>query len=142
MTNRYAETLMPHNSSILNSTVLSQNQTLNLPPQIDEMIRLYRIQVACSLTLLVGVIQMLMGLTGLGFVTRYFSDSFNSAYTCGCAIHVLVSQIKDIFGFKNLIKYGGFLNIPKVGILKKYFDLQTQKLIIQFRNQANNSVVR
>jgi MFS superfamily sulfate permease-like transporter len=80
----------------------------------DELIRIYRVQVASSLTLLVGLIQASMGLLGLGFITRYFSDSFNSAYTSGCAIHVLVSQIKELFGFKNLTRYEGILNIPKV----------------------------
>lgn len=84
------------------------------------MIRIYRVQVASSLTLLVGLIQASMGLLGLGFITRYFSDSFNSAYTSACAIHVLVSQIKELFGFKNLVRYDGILNIPKVKLFSRF----------------------
>lgn len=74
----------------------------------------FKVSVACSLSLLVGLCQVLMGFIGLGFVSAYFSDSFVSAYTCGSAIHVGTSQIKDIFGLKNVKKYQGMFKIPKV----------------------------
>ena len=95
----------------------------------------YRVVVACSLSLLVGVIQVIMGFSGLGIVTSYFSDTFISSYTSGklgrfkpyqssflvslirlegSAIHVLVSQIKDLFGMKGTVRYEGMLKIPKV----------------------------
>ena len=43
----------------------------------------YRVTVACSLSLLVGLIQAVMGFSGLGIITSYFSDTFISSYTSG-----------------------------------------------------------
>jgi MFS superfamily sulfate permease-like transporter len=52
-------------------------------------------------------------LTGLGIVTSYFSDAFISAYTSSSAVHVLVSQLKDLLGLKHTIRYNGAFKIPK-----------------------------
>jgi hypothetical protein len=72
------------------------------------------IAVASSLSLLVGMIQFLMGLCGLGVLSSYFSDTFISGYTCGSAIYVVVSQLKDIFGLKNIKRASGMFKVPKV----------------------------
>ena len=74
----------------------------------------FRVEIACQLSLLVGMIQFIMGLIGLGFVSSYFSDTFISGYTCASAFHVVMSQLKDIFGIKKLTKYNGVFKIPKV----------------------------
>ena len=58
----------------------------------------YRLTVATSLTILVGFFQFMLGFSGLGIITSYFSDTFISSYTCASAIHVINSQIKDLFG--------------------------------------------
>lgn len=78
----------------------------------DDLVNKYKIEVACSLAFFVGVIQLAMGITGLGMITKYFSDSFISGYTSGSAVHVAVSQIKDIFGFKNTKRFNGMFKIP------------------------------
>lgn len=72
------------------------------------------IAVASSLSLLVGMIQFIMGICGLGVLSSYFSDTFISGYTCGSAIYVVVSQIKDIFGLKNIKRASGMFKVPKV----------------------------
>jgi MFS superfamily sulfate permease-like transporter len=46
-------------------------------------------------------------------LTRLFSNSFISGYTTGSAIHVLVSQLKDLFGIKNAQRFNGAFKIPK-----------------------------
>lgn len=74
----------------------------------------FRVDIACQLSLLVGFIQFLMGVVGLGFISSYFSDTFISGYTCASAIHVVMSQLKDIFGLKKMTKYNGIFKIPKV----------------------------
>jgi len=51
----------------------------------------------------------------LGILTTYFSDTFVSSYTCGSAVHVIKSQLKDLLGISNSIRYTGLFNIPKVG---------------------------
>ena len=95
------------------SVEISTNKT------VDQLISEYRVSVACSLALLVGCIQFIMGLSGLGVVTAFFSDTFSSSYTCGSAVHVLVSQIKDLLGIKRANKYEGPLKIPKVNYSKR-----------------------
>ena len=77
-----------------------------------------RVRVATSLALLVGIFQFGMGFFGLGFIASYFSDAFVSSYTCGSAIVVLTSQIKDLFGIQNALKFNGPLNIPYVSLIK------------------------
>lgn len=57
-----------------------------------------------------------MGVLGLGVLSSYFSQAFISGYMTGSAIHVLVSQIKEIFGLKGLNKYNGSFKIPLVGL--------------------------
>jgi MFS superfamily sulfate permease-like transporter len=94
-------------------SLLSKNMTSN---STDSLVLEYKVVVACSLAALVGLVQILMGLTGLGVITKLFSDSFISGYTCGSSIHVLTSQIKDLFGLKGLTSYDGSLKIPLLWI--------------------------
>ena len=52
-------------------------------------------------------------MSGLGVLTRLFSDSFIGGYTTGSAIHVLVSQLKEVFGIRNPKRFNGAFKIPK-----------------------------
>ena len=89
------------------------NLTANSTEYMQEIAE-YRLTVAASLSVLVGIFQLLLGFSGLGVVSRYFSDTFVSSYTCASAIHVIMSQIKDLFGIRNSIKYSGMFNVPRV----------------------------
>ncbi len=91
----------------------SLNVTANSTEYIAEVAE-FRLTAAVSLTVLVGIFQLILGFSGLGIVSRYFSDTFVSSYTCASAIHVIMSQIKDLFGIKNTVKYSGMFNVPKV----------------------------
>jgi MFS superfamily sulfate permease-like transporter len=93
----------------LNSTGLF-NTTESLEAEIDR----YKLTVATSLALLVGIFQILLGISGLGILTSYFSDTFISSYTCASAIHVIKSQVKDLLGIRKAISYHGAFNVPKV----------------------------
>ncbi len=91
----------------------SLNLTTNSTEYIDKVAE-YRLTAAVSLSVLVGIFQLLLGLSGLGIVSRYLSDTFVSSYTCASAIHVIMSQVKDLFGIKNAVKYTGMFNVPRV----------------------------
>ncbi|KAM5147885.1 solute carrier family 26 member 6-like isoform 2-T2 [Mantella aurantiaca] len=66
---------------------------------VDEEARdAVRVQVASSLTLLVGIFQILLGLMQFGFVVTYLSEPLIRGYTSAAAIHVTVSQLKSILG--------------------------------------------
>uniref|UniRef100_A0A8C7YC83 Solute carrier family 26 member 6, like 2 n=1 Tax=Oryzias sinensis TaxID=183150 RepID=A0A8C7YC83_9TELE len=60
----------------------------------------YRVQMACSVTLLSGIFQILLGVVRFGFVATYLSEPLVRGYTTGAACHVCVSQLKYLFGVK------------------------------------------
>ncbi|KAH3830635.1 hypothetical protein DPMN_103880 [Dreissena polymorpha] len=60
----------------------------------------FKIGIAMSLAFLVGVVQIIMGVCRLGFVTTYMSDPLIAGFTTGVAIHVGTSQIKHLLGLK------------------------------------------
>ena len=95
---------MVYESKLKNSTHLS---TIELENE-------FRVSVGCSLAFLVGVCDLVMGFTGLGVIASLFSDTFISSYTCGYALQICVTQLKDLFGIKNAFKYEGPLKLPKV----------------------------
>ncbi|XP_078370071.1 prestin-like isoform X2 [Oculina patagonica] len=57
-----------------------------------------KIEIAISLSLLVGIIQVAMGAAKLGFVATFLSDPLISGFTTGSAVFVVVSQLKHILG--------------------------------------------
>ncbi|KAM9855243.1 solute carrier family 26 member 6-like [Aulostomus maculatus] len=87
------ERLAPDSNFIMNST----NGTGSV--NIDERDAL-RVQVACSLTVLTGIFQILLGVVRFGFVVTYLSEPLVRGYTTGSACHVCISQLKYVFGVK------------------------------------------
>ncbi|XP_041636765.1 chloride anion exchanger-like [Cheilinus undulatus] len=59
-----------------------------------------RVLVASSITFLTGVMQLAMGVLQVGFVVMYLSDTLVSGFTTAAAIHILVSQLKFVFGLQ------------------------------------------
>uniref|UniRef100_A0A3B4A1Q0 STAS domain-containing protein n=1 Tax=Periophthalmus magnuspinnatus TaxID=409849 RepID=A0A3B4A1Q0_9GOBI len=57
-----------------------------------------RVLVASSITFLMGIIQLAMGVFQVGFVVMYLSDTLVSGFTTAAAIHILVSQLKFVLG--------------------------------------------
>ncbi|KAM4722437.1 solute carrier family 26 member 6-like [Rhinophrynus dorsalis] len=57
-----------------------------------------RVEVVASMTLLVGLFQIILGLVQFGFVVTYLSEPLVRGYTTAATIHVTVSQLKHIFG--------------------------------------------
>uniref|UniRef100_UPI003AAD5B4E solute carrier family 26 member 3 n=1 Tax=Centroberyx gerrardi TaxID=166262 RepID=UPI003AAD5B4E len=57
-----------------------------------------RVLVASSVTFLMGIFQLGMGLLQVGFVVMYLSDTLVSGFTTAAAVHILVSQLKFVLG--------------------------------------------
>jgi len=55
-------------------------------------------QRAVLLAFLTGVIELIMGLFGLGFLIDFVSGPVSSGFTSAVALIILTSQVKDIFG--------------------------------------------
>ncbi|XP_074553841.1 chloride anion exchanger-like [Halichoeres trimaculatus] len=59
-----------------------------------------RVLVASSITFLVGVMQLAMGILQVGFVVMYLSDTLISGFTTAAAVHILMSQLKFVLGLQ------------------------------------------
>ncbi|KAM9468007.1 solute carrier family 26 member 3 isoform 2-T2 [Clarias gariepinus] len=57
-----------------------------------------RVIVASSITFLMGIFQLAMGLLQVGFIVIYLSDTMISGFTTAAAVHILVSQLKFVLG--------------------------------------------
>ncbi|KAL3878611.1 hypothetical protein ACJMK2_030945 [Sinanodonta woodiana] len=57
-----------------------------------------KIGIAMGLALLVGIVQLGMGVLRLGFVTTYISDPLVGGFTTGIGLLVITSQVKHLLG--------------------------------------------
>uniref|UniRef100_A0A8C4RW56 Solute carrier family 26 member 3, tandem duplicate 2 n=1 Tax=Erpetoichthys calabaricus TaxID=27687 RepID=A0A8C4RW56_ERPCA len=57
-----------------------------------------RVTVASSVTFLVGIFQLGLGILQVGFIVIYLSQTLVSGFTCAAAVNVLISQLKFILG--------------------------------------------
>ncbi|XP_054969505.2 testis anion transporter 1 isoform X6 [Pan paniscus] len=56
------------------------------------------LSVVATTTFLTGIIQLIMGVLGLGYVATYLPESAMSAYLAAVALHIMLSQLTFIFG--------------------------------------------
>lgn len=108
-----------------------------------------KLQIAMAVTFLVGLIQLVMGLTRLGFVTTYLSDPLISGFTTGAACHVFTSQIKHVFGistdrysgaFKLIYTYRDFFgNIPHTNAVTLIASVVCMVMIYVVKEYINNN---
>ncbi|XP_014247285.1 solute carrier family 26 member 10-like isoform X2 [Cimex lectularius] len=68
------------------------------------------IEIATALTFMVAIYQLFMYVFRLGIICTLLSETLVSGFTAGAAIHVLTSQLKDIFGV-SLVKVQGPLKL-------------------------------
>ncbi|XP_070824551.1 solute carrier family 26 member 6-like [Chaetodon trifascialis] len=57
-----------------------------------------RVKIACSIAILAGIFQVVLGVMKFGFVVNYLSEPLVRGYTTGSACHVCVSQLHYLFG--------------------------------------------
>ncbi|KAL4226719.1 hypothetical protein ACF0H5_014699 [Mactra antiquata] len=95
-------------TTILNNTVVTSNPHIEPIMQSDGYANPIKLGHALSVTFVVGCLQLVMGISRLGFLASFMSDPFISGFTTGAAIHVFSSQIKHVFGVKVHNHYGPF----------------------------------
>ncbi|XP_064606095.1 prestin-like [Liolophura sinensis] len=71
-----------------------------------------KVEIAVAISFVSGAMMILLGKVGLGVVTTYMSEPLISAFTSGVAVHVLVSQMKNILGLK-IRRHNGMFKIFK-----------------------------
>ncbi|MFC0273349.1 SulP family inorganic anion transporter [Metabacillus herbersteinensis] len=86
------------------------------------------ISMVIVLATMVGVIQMLFGLLGLGFIVKFIPHSVMSGYTSAAAIVIGISQLKYMLG----IELGNYLQVQflLLELFHKVNDIQVLALVI------------
>ncbi|NXU71924.1 S26A6 protein, partial [Oreotrochilus melanogaster] len=69
-----------------------------------------RVELVATITVLTGIFQVALGLLQFGFVVTYLSDPLVRGYTTAASVHVLVSQLKNVFGV-SLSEHSGPLSL-------------------------------
>lgn len=86
------------------------------------------ISMVIVLAAMVGVIQLLLGLLGLGFIVKFIPHSVMSGYTSAAAIVIGISQLKYILG----IDLGNYLQVQflLLELFNKVSDIHVLALVI------------
>lgn len=79
------------------------------------------IQVVTAVTMVVGFIHLIMFSLRLGILATLLSEPLVNGFTTAAAVHVFVSQTKDIFGL-HIPKHKGYFKIIFVRICMVYFN--------------------
>ncbi|XP_055372387.1 prestin-like [Condylostylus longicornis] len=87
-----------NNFATLNSNNNNEHILLNVAVNKTMITSYDPISVAVTVCFAVGVLQLIMYILRLGIISSLLSEALVSGLTTGAAIHVLTSQIRDIFG--------------------------------------------
>ncbi|MCI4389102.1 hypothetical protein PGIGA_G00094040 [Pangasianodon gigas] len=74
------------------------NATVNIPGLEGLSTEEQSVVVASSVTFLMGIFQLALGVLQVGFIVIYLSETLVSGFTTAAAIHILVSQLKFVLG--------------------------------------------
>ncbi|KAG9490046.1 hypothetical protein GDO78_005775 [Eleutherodactylus coqui] len=83
-----------------NITSNSNDTDLNATAAAEDELNDKRIVIAASLTFLIGIIQLALGLLQFGFIVIYLSEPLINGFTTAAAIEVVISQLKYVFALK------------------------------------------
>uniref|UniRef100_A0A8C6FYT2 Solute carrier family 26 member 6 n=1 Tax=Moschus moschiferus TaxID=68415 RepID=A0A8C6FYT2_MOSMO len=97
--------------SVMESLAPDDDFLLGLNSTLDVAARdASRVQLASTLSVLVGLFQVGLGMVHFGFVVTYLSEPLVRAYTTAASVHVFVSQLKYVFGL-HLSSHSGPLSL-------------------------------
>ncbi|PAV68658.1 hypothetical protein WR25_18731 [Diploscapter pachys] len=100
-----------HNS-LGSFAVVSLMTGLAVSDMLERYPSLSPVLISTSLTLLIGIIELLLAFFKLSFLTTYFSDQVVSGFTTAASCHVFSSQLNDLFGYRSLPSRSGPFNLP------------------------------
>uniref|UniRef100_A0A8D2GPI6 Solute carrier family 26 member 6 n=1 Tax=Urocitellus parryii TaxID=9999 RepID=A0A8D2GPI6_UROPR len=97
--------------SVTESLAPDENFLLDSNSTVNETARdVTRVQLASTLSVLVGLFQVGLGLVHFGFVVTYLSEPLVRSYTTAASVQVFVSQLKYVFGLQ-LSSHSGPLSL-------------------------------
>ncbi|NWX28553.1 S26A6 protein, partial [Notiomystis cincta] len=117
------DSLMPSENFL--ESVNGSNATVN-----EELRDAARVELVATITVLTGIFQVALGLLQFGFVVTYLSDPLVRGYTTAASVHVLVSQLKNVFGVSQG-EYSGPLSlfVTVIDLCKKLPDTNVGTLV-------------
>ncbi|MCJ8743348.1 hypothetical protein PDJAM_G00093060 [Pangasius djambal] len=96
--------IRPGNGSIVNGSWVGTEEV-----DINAM-EAQRIAIASTMTVLIGLFQLAMGMLHVGFLVRYLSDPLVGGFTTAAAFHVFISQLKMVMSVPTH-SHNGFFSI-------------------------------
>ncbi|NWY75763.1 S26A6 protein, partial [Erithacus rubecula] len=119
--------------SLTESLVPSENfvESINGSNVTNEELRdAARVELVATITVLTGIFQVALGLLQFGFVVTYLSDPLVRGYTTASSVHVLVSQLKNVFGVSQSEHSGPLsLFVTVIDLCKKLPDTNVGTLV-------------
>ncbi|KAM7539906.1 hypothetical protein Aperf_G00000036500 [Anoplocephala perfoliata] len=94
----------------------------------DDAERPQRVLMATALGMAVGLVQLVMGVMRLGFLTRLLSEPMLAGFAVGSSVQVAVSQVFTIFGL-NIKKHREIFHAPLMiyaGLISYFMDFKTK----------------
>jgi len=88
----------------------------------------YFIQIAILLALLVGLIQLLMGLFRLGFLVNFMSNPVISGFTSAAAFIITLSQLKHLLGIE--IENSSYFHLVIAAVIQQFSEIHWTTFII------------
>ncbi|NWZ79412.1 S26A6 protein, partial [Poecile atricapillus] len=117
------ESLVPSENFL--ESVNGSNATVN-----EELRDAARVELVATITVLTGIFQVALGLLQFGFVVTYLSDPLVRGYTTAASVHVLVSQLKNVFGVSQGESSGPLsLFVTVIDLCKKLPDTNVGTLV-------------
>ncbi|NXO69201.1 S26A6 protein, partial [Phainopepla nitens] len=117
------ESLAPSENFL--ESVNGSNATVN-----EELRDATRVELVATITVLTGIFQVVLGLLQFGFVVTYLSDPLVRGYTTAASVHVLVSQLKNVFGVSQSEQSGPLsLFMTIIDLCKKLPDTNVGTLV-------------
>ncbi|NXO07633.1 S26A6 protein, partial [Oriolus oriolus] len=117
------ESLVPSENFL--ESVNGSNVTIN-----EELRDATRVELVATITVLTGIFQVALGLLQFGFVVTYLSDPLVRGYTTAASVHVLVSQLKNVFGVSQSEQSGPLsLFVTVIDLCKKLPDTNVGTLV-------------
>lgn len=91
------------------------------------------IEVATAVCLLVGLIQVVMSILRLGVIGVILSEHLVSGFTTAAAVHVLVSQLRNLLGIK-IPRYNGPFKLLRTidAMFKSLYSTNVTELLVSF----------
>uniref|UniRef100_A0A8C0VKA4 Solute carrier family 26 member 6 n=1 Tax=Cyanistes caeruleus TaxID=156563 RepID=A0A8C0VKA4_CYACU len=116
------ESLVPSENFL--ESVNGSNATVN-----EELRDAARVELVATITVLTGIFQVALGLLQFGFVVTYLSDPLVRGYTTAASVHVLVSQLKNVFGVSQGENSGPLSLFTVIDLCKKLPDTNVGTLV-------------